>query len=365
MKIKVNKDILNYNIGLVSRAVVSKSTMNILECILMIADENGIKLISNNLDMGVETNYFDAEIIEEGKIALEGSFFSAVIKSTPSQEIYIETDDKFITTVKSGKSEIKISGRDPEVFPLLQEVSEDTRYSIEGKKFRDMIRKTRFAVASENIKPVLTGEYFEINDDNITMVGIDGYRIACVDSKLISGNGDSFSVVVPGVSLGEIGKLISDEEEIGLYFTENHMLAKFKDCTLITNLIEGEYMKYRHFFTGDFKTKAVIRKDEIQSCLDRVLLISKDVKKSPVKVEIGDNIMELSSVSESLGSMHETIDCEVDGEGLTIGFNPRYMQDIFHNIDADEVTLIFNASLSPCVIKGDEEYNYLLMPLRL
>ena len=365
MKIKINKDKLNYNIGLTSRAVVSKSTMNILECILLIADENGLKLISNNLDMGIETNYCEAEVEEKGRIALEGSFFSSVIRMAPSQDIYIETDEKFITTIKSGKYEIKMSGRDPEVFPLLQEVSENTEYKINGKKFKNMIRKTKFAVASENIKPVLTGEYFEINDNSITMVGIDGYRIAYVCSELIKGNNDSFSVIVPGNAVGEIGRLIADEEEISLFFTENHMLTRFKDCTLITNLIEGEYLKYMQFFTEDFRTKAVVRKDEIMSCLDRVLLISKDAKKSPVKIDISDSVIELSSISEMLGSMHESIDCEVSGDGLTIGFNPRYLQEILHNMDSEEVTLLFNSPHSPCIMLGEEEYKYLLLPLRL
>ncbi|MCD8214494.1 MAG: DNA polymerase III subunit beta [Clostridiales bacterium] len=365
MKINVNKDRLIYNIGLVNRAVVSKTTMNILECILLIADDKGIKLISNNLDMGIETEYFEADVEDEGKIALEGKFFSDIIRSCPSQDITVETDEKFITIIKSGKSEIKMSGRDPEVFPLLPEVAEDLCYTIEAAKLKDMIRKTIFAVAAENIKPVLTGEYIEINDDDINMVGIDGYRIACGSSRLLKGNNDSFSVIVPGNSMGEIGKLISDEEEISMYFTENHMMVKFKDCTLLTSLIEGEYLKYKHFFTGDYKTKVIIRKDEVLSCLDRVLLISKDVKKSPVKVKISSSIIELSSISEAVGSMYEAIDCEVSGDGLTIGFNPKYMQEIFKNIDADEVTAIFNSSLSPCVLQGEEKYKYLLLPLRL
>ncbi|MCD7777826.1 MAG: DNA polymerase III subunit beta [Clostridiales bacterium] len=365
MKIKINKDRLMHNINIANKAVVSKTTMNILECILLIADENGIKLISNNLDMGIETDYFEGNVEEEGKIALEGKFFSDVIRSCPSQDISIDTDEKFITKIKSGKSEIKMSGRDPEIFPLLPEIAEDLCYNIEAAKFKDMIRKTIFAVASENIKPVLTGEYIEINDNDINMVGIDGYRIACGSSQLLKGNDDSFSVIVPGNSLNEIGRLISDEEEIEMYFTENHMMVRFKECTLLTTLIEGKYLKYKHFFTGDFKTKVVIKKDEVLSCLDRVLLISKDVKKSPVKVQIGENVIELSSISEILGSMYESIDCDVTGDGLTIGFNPKYMHEIFKNIDAEEVTVIFNSSLSPCVIQGEEEYKYLLLPLRL
>ncbi|MCD8089505.1 MAG: DNA polymerase III subunit beta, partial [Clostridiales bacterium] len=356
MKLHLNKDRLIHNISLVNRAVVSKSTMNILECILLIADENGIKLISNNLDMGIETNYFEADVEEGGKIALEGKFFSEVVRSCPSQDIYLESDEKFITTFKSGKSEIKMSGRNPEVFPLLPEVSEDLCYTIEAEKLRDLIKKTIFAVASENIKPVLTGEYVEINDNDINMVGIDGYRIACGSSTLLKGNDDNFSVIVPGNAMNEISRLISDEEEIEMFFTENHMMAKFKDCTLLTSLIEGEYLKYKHFFTDDFKTRVVIRRDEVLSCLDRVLLISKDVKKSPVKVKISTGLIELSSISETLGSMYEAIDCDVTGDDLTIGFNPKYMQEIFKNIDAEEVSAIFNSSLSPCVLQGEENF---------
>lgn len=365
MKIKINKEKLIYNINLVNRAVVNKSTMNILECILLIADENGIKLISNNLDMGIETNYFDAEITEQGKIAIEGKFFSDVVKSSPASEIVIETDDKFLINIKSGMTEMKISGRDPEVFPLLPEITEDSPYIINGKIFREMIKKTSFAVAVENIKQVLTGELIEINDNNINMVAIDGYRIAYVQSQIIKGNGDDFSVIVPGNALKEIQNIISTEEEMKIYFTESHMLVKFKDCILLTSLIEGEYLKYKQFFINDYKTKVVLKRDEMLSCLERVLLISRDSKKSPVKIVIKEGGMKIFSVSETVGSIDEWIDCDVSGNELTIGFNPKYLQDIFKNIDEDEVTLTFNSVLSPCVINGESDYKYLLLPLRL
>lgn len=365
MKVKVNKEKIMYFINIANRAVISKSTMNILECLLFIADENGVKLISNNLDMGIETDYFEAEVLEEGKIALEGKFFSDVIRSSASSEIIIETDEKFLTAIKSGKSEIKMAGRDPEVFPLLPEITDDFAYSISSTTFKDMIRKTIFAVASENIKQTLTGENIEISDDSINMIGIDGYRIAVGKSGLIKGNNDNFSVIVPKNSLNEIGRLITDEEQIDMFFSDNHMLVKFKDCYLLTSLIDGEFLKYKHFFTDDCKTKVTIKRDEILSCLDRVLLISKDVKKSPVKIKIGEGGIELSSVSDVLGSMYEFIDCEVSGDELTIGFNPRYMQEILKNIDAEEVSLVFNSALSPCIIRGEENYKYLLLPLRL
>ncbi len=366
MKLKVNKNDILYNIGLVSRAAVNKSTMNILECILITADENGIKLTANNLDMGIESKYFDADIEDYGKAAIEGRFLTDVIRSAPSQDIYMETDDKFITTIKSGRYEIKVPGRNPEVFPALPEVAEDIPYVFQASKFREMIRKTIFAVAVENIKPVLTGEYIEINDNNLNMVGIDGYRIACANSEILKGNGDEFSVIVPGSAMNEISRLITDEEEISLFFTDTHMLIRFKDCVMLTNLIEGEYLKYKQFFTDDFKTKVTLKKDEMLSCLDRVLLISKDAKKSPVKVVISEGAIELSSISETLGSMYEKIDCDVNGDDLTIGFNPKYLQDIFKNIDSEEVNLMFNSPLSPCVVDGgNEEYKYLILPLRL
>ncbi|MCD8238061.1 MAG: DNA polymerase III subunit beta [Clostridiales bacterium] len=365
MKIKTNKDKLLYFINIANRAAISKSTMNILECLLLTADENGLKLTSNNLDMGIETDYCEAEVIEEGRIALDGKFFSEVVRSAASPEITIETDEKFITTIKSGKSEIKMAGRDPEVFPLLPEISDDFCYSIDAAVFKDMIKKTIFAAATENIKQTLTGENVEISDDSITLAAIDGYRIAVGDSSLIKGNNDTFSVIVPKSSLSKIGKLIADEEQIDMFFTENHMLVKFKDCFLLTSLIEGEFLKYKHFFTDDCKTKVVIKKDEILSCLDRVLLISKDIKKSPVKVKIGEGGIELTSISDVLGSMYEFIDCDVSGDELTIGFNPRYMQEIFKNIDSDEITLVFNSPLSPCIITGEEGFKYLLLPLRL
>lgn len=367
MNVNCSKELLLNNISIVSKAVSSKTTLPILECILLKADTKGFRLIANNLELGIETSNIEAQINEVGSIALEAKIFSEIIRNLPENDISIISDEKNTTIIKSGKSEFTILGQQGDEFPLLPDVEKNNKYEINSHTLKNMIRQTIFSVAVEETKPILTGELIEIKENKLNIVAIDGFRVSFrkTDIDLIE---DEISVVIPSKTLNEVSKILSDKEEniINLYFTDKHALFELENCTIVSRLLEGEFLKYEQLFTDDFTTSTEINRHEFLKSLERASLISKETKKNPVKLDIKDNKMIITSNTE-LGQSYEEIDADIDGEFLEIAFNPKYLIDALKAIDDDIIYIQFLTPLSPCIIKGKENdsYKYLILPLRL
>ena len=354
-------------INIVSKAVSNRTTLPILECILLTVSENGFKLTANNLELGIETAFIDANVEESGIIAIEAKIFSEIIRRLNGNTVTVETDEKNIAIISSNFSEFKIAGQNGEDFPMLPTVEKKNEYSLNQNDLRNMIRQTIFSIAQDESKPVLTGELLEMSENSINMVSVDGYRISYKKCSLLKGN-ENIDVIVPGKTLNEISKILSTENEdtVSIYVTDKHVLFDLGKSIVVSRIIEGEYIKYKQSFTEDFKTRILVNRSEFISSLERASLISRDSKKIPVKLEIGGNRIIINSNAE-LGTAHEELDIECDGDGLKIAFNPRYLIDALKAIDEDKVAIQFTASLSPAIIKpleGDE-YKYLILPLRM
>lgn len=367
MKFTCPRENLLNGINIVSKAVSGRTTLPILECILLTVSKEGFKLTANNLELGIETAFIDADVEETGIIAIEAKIFSEIIRRINGESVSIETDEKNMTLISSGFSQFKIAGQDGEDFPMLPIVEKNNEYVLFQNDLRNMIRQTIFSIAQDESKPVLTGELIELSNNSINMVSVDGYRISYKKSNLISGN-DNIEVIVPGKTLNEISKILSNEGEdkVSLYVTDKHILFDLGKSIVVSRLIEGEYIKYRQSFTEDFKTKIIVSRSELISSLERACLISRDSKKIPVKLEIGGNRIIINSNAE-LGTAHEEIEIDCDGDGLKIAFNPRYLIEALKVIEEDKVAIQFTASLSPCIIKplDGDEYKYLILPLRM
>lgn len=367
MKLSCSRDELLNAINIVSKAVSSRTTLPILECILLTADENGLKLTSNDMELAIESSYIEADIEEEGTVALDAKFFSDIIRKVNGDEVSITTDEKNAAVIKSGRSEFKISGQNGEDFPPIPEVEKDSRFVISQNDLRNLIRQTIFSISQDESKPVFTGELIEIEDNMIDFVSVDGYRISYKNAELIQSVG-SKRAIVPGKSLGEIAKILSSEEDekAVLYFTENHIMADINGNIVVSRLIQGDFIKYQQSFTNEYKTSAKVNKSELMNSLERASLISRDSKKIPVKLEIKDNNIIITANAET-STAYEEVSAEIDGDKLLIAFNPRYLIDALRAIDDDEVYMHFNTSLSPCVFKSVEgdSYKYLVLPLRI
>lgn len=354
-------------INITSKATSTRTTLPILECILLTADENGLKLTSNDMELAIESSYIDADVSEGGSVALDARFFSDIIRKINGDMVKISVDEKNITTISCGKSKFKISGQNGEDFPPIPQVEKDVKFVVGQNDLRNLIRQTIFSVSQDESKPVLTGELIEIEDNMISFVSVDGYRISYKQTELVSSS-CSKKAIVPGKSLGEIAKILvpDEDEKVILYFTDNHIMADINGNIVVSRLIQGEFIKYRQSFTNEFRTSAKINRAEMVESLERASLISRDSRKIPVKLEISGNNIVITANAET-SDAYEEVAAEVDGDKLIIAFNPRYLIDALKAIDDDEVYMHFNTPLSPCVFKPveGEDYKYLVLPLRM
>lgn len=370
MNIKCKKDILLNNINIVLKSVSTRTTLPILECILLIADKDGFRLISNDLELGIETSNIDADIMEKGIVALEAKVFADIIRSMPQEFVSIEVDEKNVATITSGQAEFKISGQNGNDFPMITklEKEQEQKYSFNSLKLKNMIKQTKFSISTDDTKQILMGELLEIKDGFINLVAIDGFRVS-FRKALIGTEYPNTEVVIPSKAINEIIKILPDKDDeiVNLYFNKNYILFEISSCIVVSRLLDGEFLKYEQLFPKDYNTEVTINRLSLLSSLERATLISKDNKKTPVKLEIREDDYLIITSRTDLGNLYEEIKVDVKGEYLTIAFNPRYLIDALKAIEDDEIIIQFITSLSPCILRGvgSCDYKYLILPLKL
>ncbi|MFI3173810.1 MAG: DNA polymerase III subunit beta [Bacillota bacterium] len=367
MNIVCEKSVLANYISIVMKAVSSKTTLPILECILLTANDDGFFLTGTDLEIGIQTKPMPATIRQEGKIAIEAKFFNDVIRRLEGDMVTIVSESPEIVIIRCGTSEFKIMAMDSEEFPNLPEVEKTKKMQIEQVALKNMIRQTIFSVAQEGGRPVLLGELFEIKNDSLELVAIDGSRIS-YRKETLEQNTIEDKVIVPGKTLQELMKVLSQEENelVDIYVTDKHILFDIGTAVVVSLLIAGEYIAYSRSFFTEFQTQVIIDKIAFIQALERASLVAREVKKTPVIINIKMDLMEISGKSE-MGTAFEEIFCEVEGSELTIGFNPKFLIDALRAIDDETVKIYFVAQLDPCIIVptfGDS-YKYLVLPLRL
>jgi len=369
MKLTCSKNLLIEALAIASKAASSRATMPILECCLLVCDDEGLKITANNLEMAIETAAIDAEVFEKGSVALDIKVFADIVRGLSGSHIEISSDEKFLTTIKAGKSEFKILGANAADFPVLPEVGKAQGLKIASSQLKNMIRQTVFSVSQDNSKPVLCGILMDIFNETIRMVSVDGFRISLRQSLL---SDDEVAVpvkmVVPGKTMDEISKILPADSDamISFYYTEKHILFDMGNCIVVSRLLDGEFINYQNMFTSEVTTLVTAGRTELLESINRATLISRDAKKNPVKLNITDSVIQVSCNTE-MGTSHEEMATLQDGPDIEIAFNPRYLIDVLRTLDCEKVTISFTSSLSPCIIRveGSDDYKYLVLPLRL
>ena len=363
MKLICSKASLLMGVSIVSKAVPSRTTMPILNCILIDASANEIKLTANDMELGIET-VIEGEIVERGIIALDAKFFSEIVRKLPDNDVVIESDDTFQTTITCEKAKFNIVGKSGEDFSYLPYIEKNESISISQFTLKDVVRQTIFSIADNDTNKLMTGELFEINENRLRVVSLDGHRISIRNIELKE-NYSPLKVVVPGKTLQEISKILTGEAEdmVDIFFADNHILFEFDETKVVSRLIEGEYFHIDQMLSSDYDTKVKINKREFLNCIDRATLLIREGDKKPIILNIQDGSLQLK-INSFVGSMNEEIEIEKEGKDLLIGFNPKFFIDALRVIDDEEVTLYMVNPKAPCFIKDDAgTYVYLIRPV--
>ena len=364
MKLIFKKENIMNAINIVSRAIPTRTTNPILECILFDASSE-IKLVANDMDLGIETTV-EGEIKEKGKIALDAKLINEIIRKSDSNDsfIEIESDSSYLTTIKADNSLFKIQGRDGEEFPYLPYIEKNNYISISQFTLKEVVRQTIFSAAVNDNNKMMGGEFIEVKSDKVRFTTLDGHRISIRNIKMKESYGDE-KAIVPVRSLNEISKIVSgdNEKELLIYFSKNHLLFEFDNTRVVCGIINGEYFKIDHMLSKDCETKIVVNKNELISYIDRSMIFIRENDHKPIILNISESNLNIS-IKSSFGTMDGDILCHKEGKNIKIAFNPKFLIDALRAIDDEEVTLYFTNAKAPCFIRDDEEkYIYLILPV--
>lgn len=363
MKLICSKSELLKSVNISLKAVPSKTTMPILECILINASSGNITFTSNDMELGIETQV-KGTVEEKGIVALDAKIFADIIRKLPDNDVIITTDERLNTTIVCEKAKFTIPGKDGEDFSYLPVIEKNDCITISQFTLKEVIRQTIFSIAANENNKLMTGELFEIKNNIMKVISLDGHRIAIRKIMLKDSYSDK-KVIVPGKTLSEISKILSGETEdmVDIFFAENHIVFEFDNTVVVSRLIEGEYFRIDQMLSSDYETKIHINKREFLNCIDRASLLVKEGDKKPIIIDISDGSMQLT-IHSQIGSMDEDIDIEKEGKDILIGFNPRFLMDALRVIDDEEITIYLVNPKAPCFIKDEEEnYIYLILPV--
>lgn len=364
MKFTVNKNDITAAVSNIQRVVSSKTTIPALEGILLTAGEGVLELCAYDLELGITTS-IPAQVEEPGKTVLSARLFSDIMRKTPADTVAVTVDEKNMAQIKSGKSSFKIIGIPAEEFPELPKITDFTQMELPAGVLKSMISQTVFAVAEGDAKPIHQGSLFHLENGVLDVVSVDGYRLAKRSEPVhIS---EDFSFVVPGKTLNEILKLLRDSEDgVSISASRRYILFKIDNYTVVSSLLEGEFLNYKAAIPPDSKTQVIMKTREVLESVERVSLMITDRVKSPVRCLFSEG--EIAMVCNTpIGHSDDSVDVEMTGEKVEIGFNSRYLLDALRNADCDEVRVELGGPLSPMKIlpKEGESFLFLVLPVRL
>ena len=308
------------------------------------------------------------EIHEAGAVVLSGRFFVDIIKKLSGEFVQLETNDAFQTKITASKSEFNLSGNNPDQYPLLPDVSDEESLVISSSVLKNVINQTNFAVSLSETRPVLTGVHWQFNNDEITFTATDSHRLALRRLTGEQFNNDSSDAIIPGKSLTELNKIISDtDEEVELHLSQNQVLFSYGNMRFISRLLEGNYPDTSRLFPENFETKVTVNNAEFYHAIDRVSLLAREGGNNVIRMSVNSDSVELSSNSPEVGTVNEDINTgEIEGEGLKISFNSKYMMDALKAINNEDVTIEFYGTMRPFTLKSSEsdEVVQLILPIR-
>lgn len=363
MKITCSQAELIKGLNIVSKAVPTRTTMSILECILIDASASDIRLTSNDMEIGIET-VIPGSIEERGRVALDAKIFVDIARRLPNNQVVITSDERFQTQIDCEKAHFTVPGKSGEDFPYIPVIPRNVPIEISQFTLRETIRQTIFSISENDNNRMMGGELFEIKGDNLRVASLDGHRISIRNLRLKESYEDN-SVVVPGKTLNEISKIIggSLDEMVQIYITENHIIFEFDQTTVVSRLIEGEFFRIDQMLSSDYETKLAINRKDLIESIDRATLMVNESDKKPIILNIHDQVFNMT-ISTFRGNFEEELTTMKEGRDIMIAFNPKFIIEALRAIDDENVTMYMLTPKSPCFIRNDNgDYIYLILPV--
>ena len=369
MKLICEKEKILKALNSVTKAVAVRTTMPILEGILIQTNDNDIRLTCYDLELGIEY-VIDSEIKEQGSTVVNAIMFSEIIRKLPDSEIYITLNENNLLEIECEGALYKLTTMNPDEFPELPKIEVENSIDLEQNMLKNMIRKTIFAVSTEENRQIFTGCLFEVENNKLNVVAVDGFRLA-LRSIYLPVKVSNFKAVIPGKTLNEITKILSDSfDNVKIGIAKNQALFEMENCKIVSRTLDGEFLNYKSVIPNTWETRIRVNKNSLQDSFERISLISassiEKEKKYPVKVSVDIGKIIISCTNQT-GEAKEEIFISTEGKNIEAGFNPKYFLDTLKAIDDEEVFVEFGTSISPCLVKPIEnsEYIYMILPIRL
>lgn len=363
MKFVCNQSELLNAVNIALKAVSTKTSMPILECIFFETKDGRIQLTTNDTELAIETR-IDADVILPGKFAVNAKIFSDIIRKLPGDQVSIEKKENNTVYITCNKAKFTISVQDGDDFPLLPSLERKNAVTLSQFMLKELIRQTIFSISTNENNRIMNGEYFEINDNQLQVTSLDGHRIS-IRKVTLKDNYSAFSAIIPGKTLQEISRILPGgiDETVCMYFMDRFVLFEFADTIILSRLIEGKYYNVKQMINSNYNTKIVVNKKELCECIDRAILLVKESEKRPLVMSINDNGISLN-MNSSIGNMDEDITAFKEGSDLMIGFNPKFLMDALKAIEDEEVAIYMTNAKAPCFIRNVEQsYIYLILPV--
>ena len=369
MKIVCYKDTLLKALNSVIKGVASKTTNPILEGILIQTNDNQIRLTTYDMELGIEY-IIDSDVKQQGSTVVNAIMFSEIIRKLPDSEIYITLNENNLLEIECEGALYKLTTMNPDEFPELPKIEVENSIDLEQNMLKNMIKRTIFAVSTEENRQIFTGCLFEVENNKLNVVAVDGFRLA-LRSIYLPVKVSDFKAVIPGKTLNEINKILSDSfENIKIGIAKNQALFEMENCKIVSRTLDGEFLNYKSVIPNTWETRIRVNKNNLQDIFKRNTLNSASYnekeKKYPVKVSVDIGKIIISCTNQT-GEAKEEIFISTEGKNIEVGFNPKYFLDALKAIDDEEVFVEFGTSISPCLIKPIEnnEYVYMILPIRL
>lgn len=348
-----------------TKALAARTPNPILEGVLVETDESTVILTCSDERITIVTR-IEADIATHGRGVVPGKLFNEIVRRLPDGDVTITMNDRFGFNIRSAASRTNIAGQDADLFPALPQMDNEREISLPQDMLRDMIQKTEFAIAAEDMREVLTGCLLEITGGDVNMVALDGFRLAMRRAKC-SDVLEKFSAIIPGRAVTDIGKLLSGDEDAfaHLSFGGNKLHIKLEKTEIFVILVEGEYVNYRQILPKSFATRVVVDLEPFRRCIDRAALIAREGNNNLLMLRISNGELVIEAHSQ-IGDVHEELEIEQQGADLNIAFNVKYLIDVVRYIDADQIEINLNNAISPCIITpvADPDYVHLVLPVR-